>query len=231
MGHVVNDCRTRCERRAAFSLPSGCVLSTTHTINHRPINNHHSIPPTYDPHTCAHHNGYVQRMDEKRTHFFLHRWIPPPSSNCHIPQQSSQRQRRSPVNSSIAHVDHPPHDDYPPPWHIYKSDANSSKRTRAAHFAHDVKERTRSKIATSVSRKRASKKRKKQDEQLLNVCLPTPLHHLAVDSSSRLSQSLPASSKDCVTVDITHGISGRDQPLHHMFRSTGGRSTINNCER
>jgi len=34
------------------------------------------------------------------------------------------------------------------------------------------------------------KKRQKQDEQLLNVCLPTPLHHLAVDRSVIASNTL-----------------------------------------
>ncbi len=79
-------------------------------------------------------------------------------------------------------VENPPDAKHPTPWHVHKSNTNSSKRTRAAHFSYEFNNRQQLKLATSNARKRAMKE-KKQYQQLLPVFLPTHLCYLAVDRS------------------------------------------------
>ena len=133
--------------------------------------------PEYEAHPNHDDDAYTI----SKNHFFVHRWIPPPQT-LSPPARKKQKHETVRIDThTVTNVFSPP------PWHIFKSNANSSKRTKAAHFAHDY---NRSEVGISHARKRAHMKTKRQRMDLYPVSLPTDQNHCAMNKSDIISKTV-----------------------------------------
>ena len=117
----------------------------------------------------------------KKQIFCVHRWIPPPPPHVPLPlrEQKDKTVRTRTETVSIVHSS--------PPWHVYKSCANSSKRTKAAHFAHEF---NRSNVGMYHAQKRGNMKSQRQKSDLIPVSLPVDQQHCAIDRTDIRSKTV-----------------------------------------